>query len=233
MDTKNIKEIRENLSSVLFEEICHKNKCDECSLYMGKTDKYEYPCLMLCIDNCIAQLLDKKEEIKKPLTLLDVVNSTREGNPITHPSGCPFYYREAIKKAGYICPDENSLCPDIEYTGQGRCIDCWNRIAEKLPPVEPTIAEQFEASDQNPNPLIKEDGTASGAKHYNDMPIQPIELMQTLLTQDEFTGFLKGNIIKYAMRAGHKGDAEKDVAKMEQYTEWLNDWWNIGAVKVQ
>lgn len=89
----------------------------------------------------------------------------------------------------------------------------------------------FETSDMSP-PSPTEDGTAAGAAHYNALPIQPIELMQTLLTEAEFTGFLKGNVIKYAMRAGHKGDSEKDVKKAKQYSEWLEEWEHTGGVTI-
>lgn len=61
-------------------------------------------------------------------------------------------------------------------------------------------------------------------EHYASMAgLEPIELMQLVLSLPEFVGFLKGNIIKYTMRAGKKqGEAvEKDVAKAKRYTEWL------------
>lgn len=61
-------------------------------------------------------------------------------------------------------------------------------------------------------------------EHYASMAgLEPIELMQLVLSPAEFIGFLKGNIIKYTMRAGKKqGEAaEKDVAKAKRYVEWL------------
>lgn len=47
--------------------------------------------------------------------------------------------------------------------------------------------------------------------HYKEMPVQPWEVMEAVLTHQEFVGYLKGNIIKYSMRQGLKtaGDAEK------------------------
>ena len=61
-------------------------------------------------------------------------------------------------------------------------------------------------------------------EHYASMVgLEPIELMQLVLSPAEFIGFLKGNIIKYSMRAGKKqGEAaEKDTAKAKRYTQWL------------
>jgi hypothetical protein len=65
-------------------------------------------------------------------------------------------------------------------------------------------------------------GTAESSPHYNSLPVQPIELMETILTPEEFQGFLKGNMLKYAMRAGRKAneDSTKDINKYNQYREW-------------
>lgn len=57
-------------------------------------------------------------------------------------------------------------------------------------------------------------------KHYNELEIQPIEVMQALLTPTEFLGFLKGNIIKYSYRCGKKDDPKSELAKFERYQEW-------------
>lgn len=63
------------------------------------------------------------------------------------------------------------------------------------------------------------------SKHYEGLTIQPLELMQMLLTEEELRGFFKGNIIKYVLRAGHKeGEPfEKDLDKAKVYAKWLKD----------
>jgi hypothetical protein len=73
-----------------------------------------------------------------------------------------------------------------------------------------------------------EDASAPNTKYYDEhyasmAGLEPIELMQLVLSLPEFVGFLKGNIIKYTMRAGKKqGEAaEKDAAKAKRYIEWL------------
>ncbi len=62
-----------------------------------------------------------------------------------------------------------------------------------------------------------------GGSHYKAMDVQPWEAMETLLTYDEFIGFLKGNMIKYAMRQGLKdpADAEKFRHYRQKYLEML------------
>lgn len=72
------------------------------------------------------------------------------------------------------------------------------------------------------------DASVPNTKHYDEhyasmVGLEPIELMQLVLSLPEFVGFLKGNIIKYTLRAGKKqGEAaEKDAAKAKRYAEWL------------
>jgi hypothetical protein len=55
-----------------------------------------------------------------------------------------------------------------------------------------------------------------GGTHYVSMPVQPWEVMEAVMTREEFVGFLKGNIIKYSMRQGKKEDSD-DVGKLQHY----------------
>ena len=59
-----------------------------------------------------------------------------------------------------------------------------------------------------------------GGSHYKDMPMQPIEVMQAVLTPDEYRGYLKGCIIKYSMRAGRK-EGSDDAGKAQHYRQKL------------
>ena len=56
--------------------------------------------------------------------------------------------------------------------------------------------------------------------HYKDMPIEPWDVMRAVMTRDEFIGFLKGNVIKYSLRAGRK-EGSDDVAEARHYMEKL------------
>ena len=60
-----------------------------------------------------------------------------------------------------------------------------------------------------------------GGSHYKDMEVQPWAVMQTVLTTEEFIGFLKGNIIKYGMRQGKKDSP--DAGKCKHYMEKLKE----------
>lgn len=93
---------------------------------------------------------------------------------------------------------------------------------EKLEPLDTSVMCVIKGNSQT------EDASTSNTKYYDEhyasmAGLEPIELMQLVLSLPEFVGFLKGNIIKYTMRAGKKqGEAaEKDAAKAKRYTEWL------------
>ena len=52
-----------------------------------------------------------------------------------------------------------------------------------------------------------------GGQHYKDMGIQPWAVMEAVLTHQEFVGFLRGNVIKYAMRQGKKDSDDANKAR--------------------
>lgn len=49
--------------------------------------------------------------------------------------------------------------------------------------------------------------------------MEAIEMIEALLTEEEFRGYLKGNDLKYMIREPHKGNSEQDVAKSIWYAE--------------
>ena len=71
----------------------------------------------------------------------------------------------------------------------------------------------------------KADDIQAGGTHYKEMDIQPWAVMEAVLTEGEFIGYLKGNIIKYGMRQGRKDspDAEKCkhyIQKLKEVSGW-------------
>lgn len=135
----------------------------------------------------------------------------------------------------------------LEVWGKGRVVvkdltdtktgdGVWYTNPEYLVPIdkpEGSISrEEAEASDKN-RCCVKEEENKSIApivpledvvvvknKHYVS-DHQPIETMQANMTNEEFIGFLKGNIIKYACRCGKKDEPLKEAEKIKQYAEWL------------
>ena len=123
---------------------------------------------------------------------------------------------EKLKALHEHC-DRHKTCQSCILNGA--C--CLNYIDDKITGMYENIKTQQNAAARTED-IPTEDGTAARATHYLACPIQPIDLMQYILTKEELIGFLKGNIIKYSLRAGHKGDPEKDKAKALQYKKWLD-----------
>jgi hypothetical protein len=70
---------------------------------------------------------------------------------------------------------------------------------------------------------MKSDDQQVGGSHYKDLDITPWEVMEAVLTYEEFIGFLKGNVIKYAMRQGKKAGADDDAEKAKHYLAKLDE----------
>jgi hypothetical protein len=100
---------------------------------------------------------------------------------------------------------------------------------ELFPELPPTLTKEEEQELQQMiatsrlnrgiNGTSADDVQVSG-NHYKDMPIQPWHIMEAVLTPEEFAGFLKGNIIKYSLRAGRK-DGSDDAGKAKHYMQKL------------
>ena len=58
--------------------------------------------------------------------------------------------------------------------------------------------------------------------HYKECVLEPILVMQDMFTKEELIGFLKGNILKYRLRMGHKDNVQKEMDKIKRYEEWLS-----------
>ena len=71
-----------------------------------------------------------------------------------------------------------------------------------------------------PEIVVNADARQVGGSHYRDMQMQPWDVMQAVLTPEEFRGFLKGNVIKYAMRQGKK-EGTDDAGKAQHYAQKL------------
>ena len=80
---------------------------------------------------------------------------------------------------------------------------------------------QTDLFERSLNGITADDLQISG-NHYKEMPVQPWAVMEAVLTPEEFRGFLKGNIIKYSMRAGRK-DGSDDGGKAKHYIQKLQE----------
>ena len=53
--------------------------------------------------------------------------------------------------------------------------------------------------------------------HYQLNGVEAIDIIKTILTPEEYLGYLKGNALKYIIREPYKGNPVQDVAKAKWY----------------
>ena len=75
-----------------------------------------------------------------------------------------------------------------------------------------------------PLPIVMLDpvDNVNSPEHYKVGGIETIDFIKAKLTPEEFRGYLKGNVLKYASRAGHKNNAVEDAGKLAWYANRLS-----------
>jgi hypothetical protein len=103
---------------------------------------------------------------------------------------------------------------------------------------EPSITKRINDKHHILNGLLNSDGSVDGEKlmeklasdseeakkkgsHYEKAAMQPLEVMQRIMTTEQFEAFLFGNCLKYLLRKEYKGQRESDEYKARQYAYWL------------
>lgn len=89
-----------------------------------------------------------------------------------------------------------------------------NAPVEIVPPKTPEPETQRVVMVVQPDPV-------NHPAHYTHGGIETIDFIQAKLTPEEFRGYLKGNILKYGSRIGHKDNDMQDAGKLAWYTNKL------------
>jgi hypothetical protein len=92
--------------------------------------------------------------------------------------------------------------------------DCCEKIN-----AAPSITKRINKKNNAINRLADTD--AIKPDYYERSAMQPLEVMQRIMTAEQFEGFLLGNCIKYRMRCENKGQRDSDMHKARQYAYWL------------
>lgn len=77
--------------------------------------------------------------------------------------------------------------------------------------------------------LVGRPDIINSPSHHTAGGIEAIDVMRAKLTPEEFRGFLKGNVLKYVMRANHKGNHDEDIKKAGWY---LNELRNLVDARI-
>lgn len=113
----------------------------------------------------------------------------------------------------------------------------WDRLRKQLPAIEvskPTIDESMmkvylDAAEEEHNKYMRETDAADIAddyadedvvnnpNHYNNGSIECIEGIQASMSAEAFSGYLKGNCMKYLWRYDYKGKPLEDLQKAQWY----------------
>lgn len=108
------------------------------------------------------------------------------------------------------------------------CNECQNEVSEVVDEnpnntygykvdykAKPSLTEWAETKSVAAD-MVKE------PSHYKILPdkdVEAIDVIRAVLTEEEFAGYCRGNVIKYALR--NKFDNEQDLAKAGQYIKFL------------
>ncbi len=65
--------------------------------------------------------------------------------------------------------------------------------------------------------------------HYNNGPVECIEAIESMLTSEEYIGYLRGNSLKYRWRFRYKNGIE-DLRKARWYEERLIKFMEVNGL---
>ena len=62
----------------------------------------------------------------------------------------------------------------------------------------------------------------SNPKHYElgNTGVEAIDVIEAVLTKEQYIGYLRGNLLKYHLRANKK-NGDEDLQKADIYSGWL------------
>lgn len=115
------------------------------------------------------------------------------------------------------------LTPNNLFNYNFTCLSCtfdWksNRIKSQCPKCHAncTFSSEKHVDKDEPIDHVK-------VAHYNYGDIETIDYLEAKLSPAEFVGFLKGNVLKYISRAGHKDNEKEDYKKALYYLKKLEN----------
>ena len=95
----------------------------------------------------------------------------------------------------------------------------WDRLRKNYPALDAGELKSTVLENTTSDPV-------ESPTHYNSGSIECIDAIKESMSEREFRGYLKGNVMKYLWRYDYKGKAKEDLKKANWYLERL-----IGEVK--
>ncbi len=69
--------------------------------------------------------------------------------------------------------------------------------------------------------MVNDDPVNHPAHYTADKSIECIDAMEASLSEEQFIGYLKGQVIKYVWRCDHKNKRKQDIEKAKWYINKL------------
>ena len=117
------------------------------------------------------------------------------------------------------CNNERCLYPSFNNFKE--------RVEYENPAPPKSVIKKSVPAKQHTEDLPKYDGKPNTSNHYGGTSedMQPIEVMQSMVPQEAFCGFLKCTALKYIFRAGKKynNPASQDIEKAIVYLTWFKE----------
>jgi hypothetical protein len=123
-----------------------------------------------------------------------------------------YYLKKKLAQKGQVL--KKSVRPAKLTTEQIRRKHVDKLLEEWTNKPKTVVAEPLPITFVEPDPV-------NHPAHYTHGGIETIDFIQAKLTPEEFRGYLKGNILKYGSRIGHKDNDMQDAGKLAWYTNKL------------
>lgn len=127
-----------------------------------------------------------------------------------------------------ICSTAGCLKPTLR--GKDLCDECDSYVGfsqrlkdfdTSVPEKEKDLTKIGNMSNTSDTPDIPD--MVNHPPHYGKGGIECIDAIRSMLSEEEYKGFLKGTVIKYLWRCSHKGKEEEDVEKANWYLQRLRE----------
>jgi hypothetical protein len=124
--------------------------------------------------------------------------------------------RDSLKDSSiFVAKDEDDIeAHDLDYMKTEHDTEKPNIF------VDLTKNAVVKAVETDPNVLYEKKEKVNHPSHYNSVKKETIKILEDYLTDDEYAGFLKGNVLKYIHRYKFKNGTE-DLNKAKWYLEEL------------
>ena len=84
-----------------------------------------------------------------------------------------------------------------------------------------SMADEAELGAEVNDIIFNKDDNVHSPAHYKYGKKETIEVIRDCMTEDEYHGYLKGNVLKYVARYKFKGEPLEDLQKAQWYLNRL------------